>query len=339
MTPAKIVRTLCLFAERPSEEDLFRLQELARPLKDRGFELQTMRLCSPERDAVFKLDEAADSVTHFSLGQVPFAERLDIMERFIQANNVAFNVDLTQEDIGEFHAEILFEIMRRDARKTFNFTYVFNNPPSSPYYPSARFEKDGFSIGLQPTDLSDGCQSLEEWFDALLRTWSEVVEIFAGTEEFLGLDTSIAPLFEGSGSLLNFLKRLGVDFGSAITSDLFVKISTFIRDKAPKPVGLCGLMFPCLEDFELAFEYEQGRFSVERCVFLALHSGLGIDAYPIGVDEDPARVLQILRLLQALSAKHRKPLSARFISDGRSKIGERSDFGNVYLRDVKLRAL
>ena len=104
-------------------------------------------------------------------------------------------------------------------------------------------------------------------------------------------------------------------------------------------MGLCGLMLPCLEDFELATEYEAGHFSIERNLFLALHSGLGIDTYPIGIDEKPERILAVLNLLQKLAAKYNKPLSARMVSDGQAKIGEKSNFKNQYLKDVIIRPL
>ena len=98
-------------------------------------------------------------------------------------------------------------------------------------------------------------------------------------------------------------------------------------------------MFPCLEDFELASEYEKGNFPIERNIFLSLHSGLGIDTYPIGIDESKDRVLEILSLLQGLSNKYKKPLSARFVSDGKARIGEKTDFKNQYLKDVVIRRL
>ena len=74
-------------------------------------------------------------------------------------------------------------------------------------------------------------------------------------------------------------------------------------------------------------------------IFLSLHSGLGIDTYPVGVDENPERVEEVLRLLRDLASKHDKPLSARFVSDGKAKIGEKTDFGNQYLKDVVVRGL
>jgi uncharacterized protein (UPF0210 family) len=233
----------------------------------------------------------------------------------------------------------LQEIIKTDASKTFSFTYTFNNAPSSPYFPSARYEKDGFAVGLQPTDLSQGCNTLEEWLSKLKQTWQEIAELFAKEQDFLGIDSSIAPLFKGNSSFVNFVKRLGLTFEHSVTTDIYTTITKFIKQQNPKSIGLCGMMLPCLEDFELADEYEAGNFSIERNVYLSLHSGLGIDTYPLGVDEKPERVVEILKLLQALSNKYSKPLSARFVSDGKGKIGDRSDFKNHYLRDCVIRIL
>jgi hypothetical protein len=116
-------------------------------------------------------------------------------------------------------------------------------------------------------------------------------------------------------------------------------MTKFIKEQNPKPIGLCGLMLPCLEDFELAKEYEEGNFSIERNLFLSLHSGLGIDTYPIGIDESPERIVNILKVVQGLSSKHKKALSVRFVSDGKSRVGEKTDFQNQYLKDVILRAI
>ena len=98
-------------------------------------------------------------------------------------------------------------------------------------------------------------------------------------------------------------------------------------------------MLPCLEDFELADEYEKGNFSIERNIFLSLHSGLGIDTYPIGINESHEKVLNILKLVQGLSNKYKKPFSVRFVSDSKAKIGDKTDFQNQYLKDVTIREL
>ena len=169
--------------------------------------------------------------------------------------------------------------------------------------------------------------------------WNEICQILKDNNDFLGIDSSTAPLLTPEGSLVGFIKRLGLNFSETTTTDFYVRISNFIKTNNPQPIGLCGLMFPCLEDAELASEYELGNFSLERNIYLSLHSGLGVDTYPIGIDEPSQRVLEVLKLLQGLSNKYKKPLSARFVSDGKAKIGEKTDFQNQYLKDVTIRSL
>jgi hypothetical protein len=253
--------------------------------------------------------------------------------------NVSFHLDLTTAQLDASHAEFLFEIMHQAPAKTFHFAYVFNNRPSSPFFPSAHYERDGFSIGLQPTDLAGECTTLDAWLHKMRRAWEEIDTLFRDDPEFLGIDASVAPLFTGPSSLIHFIKRLGMSFDESCLTDIYLAITDYVHRYNPRPVGLCGLMLPCLEDFALAAEYEAGRFSLDRNLYLSLHCGLGIDTYPIGIDENPQTVLHILRLLQRLSKRYDKTLSARFVSDGQAKIGVYTHFGNPYLKDVIIRPL
>jgi hypothetical protein len=335
----KIVRSLCLFTQRPSERAIERLGALAAPLQTAGYVVQTQRLCSPDLDAVFHLDKRAEGSIFFSVGRQELEQAGKMVDRFCAAQNVAFNVEASADQIDDRHVGLLTAIIKKCAAKTFSFTFTFNNALSSPYFPSATYEKEGFAIGLQPTDLSIGCTTVDEWLDRMQAAWIEIDSLMAVEEDYLGVDTSIAPLGDGAGSLVDLTRRIGPKFEHAITSGVFLKIADFIKTPSAKQIGLCGLMFPCLEDFELATEYERGAFSVERCMFLSLQSGLGLDAYPIAIDEEPARIAEVLTLLQGLSNKHRKPLSARFISDGIARIGQRTDLQSPYLRDVTVRAL
>ena len=72
---------------------------------------------------------------------------------------------------------------------------------------------------------------------------------------------------------------------------------------------------------------------------MSLHSGLGIDTYPIATDQNRERIVGILQLVQQLSNKYNKPLSARFVSDGKAKIGEKTDFQNQYLKDIVVKEI
>lgn len=335
----EIVRSVCYFTNTPDQQAVSKVNELAAKITEQGYEVQTRRICSPFENPRELEKRIGDTTILLGVGSLLLQQALDNLPDFYEAEKVSFNTDLTSESIDVSHTQVLFELLKNKPGLTFNFAYVFNNRPSSPYFPSAAYERNGFAIGLQPTDLSESCATLDEWLQKVKTSWDNLYEMFGSHPDFLGIDSSIAPIFDGKGSLVNFIKRLGLSFDQSVTTDTYLQITEFLKKHNPKPVGLCGLMMPCLEDFELAKEYEQGNFSVERNVFLSLHSGLGIDTYPIGVDEDPQRVVQILRLIQGLSKKYQKPLSVRFVSDGKAKIGDRTDFQNQYLKDVTVRKL
>lgn len=335
----KIIRSICLFRENPSQEDIVDLDQLEQKLAASGFLVQTKRICTKPGNLPETESKIGDPGMRVNIGSLDLAMAEKCLSDFYQSKNIYFSLDLTQGDISSRHVDILFGIIKNSPDKTFNFSFVFNNPTGSPYFPSANYAQDGFSVGLQATNLAVECVALDEWLAQMKIAWREVCEIFSDRPDFLGIDSSVAPLFQGKESLINFAKKICGSFSLSATSDFYLRITEFIKRENPKPVGLCGLMLPCLEDFELAEEYEQGNFPLERNLFLSLHSGLGIDTYPIGMDEDPMRVVEILKLVQRLSNKYHKPLSARFVSDGRAKIGDRTDFKNQYLKDVIVRKL
>lgn len=335
----KVVRTICYFAKEPNLETENKLTDIEKTLKKNGFIIQTKRICSPQKSFLELQNLIKDKLILLSIGSLNFKQTEEKIDEFIKAQNVAFNLDLTNENITDEHSEILFKIIKNSPASTFSFTYTFNNSVSSPYYPSASFDKEGFAIWLQPTNLTKWCKSIEEWLDNMKNTWLEIDSIFKNENDYLGIDSSIAPLFKGDSSLISFIKKIFPSFNDSVLTDTYLKITNFIKTENPKPVGLCGLMLPCLEDFELAEEYEKGDFSVERNIFLSLHCGLGIDTYPIGINEDIKKVTNILKTVQGLSNKYNKPLSVRFVSDGKSKIGEKTDFKNQYLKDIILRKL
>jgi len=326
----KIIRSICYFTKNPSAETVNKLDEIAQQLIAADYEIQIKRICSSGVSANELNEKISDKDLLLCLGSVG----LDDAVKSLTDKRINFNLDLTDQEINDEHVEILFYLIGQNPEKTFEFTYVFNNAVSSPFFPAATYEKEGFAIGLQATDLAENCNSLDEWFTKMKEAWDEINLIFENAEDFLGIDSSIAPFSNGKSSLVNFVKKLGYDFNDSVVTDIYTKITDFIKKANPKPTGLCGLMLPCLEDFELAGEYEKGNFTIERNLFLSLHSGLGIDTYPIGVDENKDKVLNILKLVQALSNKYKKPLSVRFVSDGKAKIGEKTDFKNQYLKDV-----
>jgi hypothetical protein len=314
------------------------LNEIVAPFSAEGLTVQTKRILAPVVIDRFR-EIAHHEDLYFSVGAI----RLDALEEqrrsFQEITKLSCNLDLTHQEPTPRHVDLLFDLARESPEKTFYFSYSFQGAPSSPYFPSATYATDGFSIGLQPTDLAAGCDTLEDWLDNMSRAWAYVSQLVDNQPGYLGIDSSVASLGSDDGSLVRFATRLYGSFQRSLVSDFYVRLTDFLKSANPRPVGLCGLMLPCLEDFELAREYESGRFGLVTNLFLSLNSGLGIDTYPIGIDEDPELVLDCLRLTRRLSLKYSKPLSVRFVSDGKARIGEMTRFENSFLRDVVARPL
>ncbi|MHC1707198.1 MAG: DUF711 family protein [Bacteroidales bacterium] len=335
---SKIIRSVCLFTDHPKTKDPQRLHELSSVLKNAGYEVQTCRLVSTGYRIADLQNTWPSDEFFIGAGTLSREESVNQLQEFLKAGNISFNLEIN-DHVRDEDVELLFRIIRETPEKTFNFSYTFYNSHSSPFFPASHYKINGFSIGLQPTNLTRGCSSLHTWLFRIREVWFEIMELFKDQEDFLGIDSSIAPMYSGDGSLINLMKRIHGSFSRSVTSDSYVNISKFIKEENPRPVGLNGLMFPCLEDFELAEEYEKGEFSIERNIFLSLHSGLGIDTYPVGIDENPDRIRQILNLVSALANKYKKPLSARFVSDGKASIGQITDFRNPYLKDIIIKQL
>ena len=124
--------------------------------------------------------------------------------------NVAlhFTADLTlDKSMDERHAELLFALMRNKPHRTFSFAYSFNPLPSTPFFPSATFERNGFSVGLQSPNLCLASDDLDAWQRKQEHAWQRVAAAFAdnATPSFLGIDTSVASLTDGGGSMVRAL--------------------------------------------------------------------------------------------------------------------------------------
>jgi len=335
----KIIRSICVFTKKPGPVTIKKLDSIKVALKNNGFQIQTVRFCTPSKK-IFELDKEYGGVVDcIGVGKQSFASAEKLFNEFANSKSVHFNLDLSSDVPDESYVAFLKKIIKYCPQNTFNFAFTFNNVPSSPYFPSADYERDGFSVGLQPTDLSEKCLSLKQWFNEMEKVWNEIFELFSDDPDFIGIDSSIAPIFAGKGSLINFIKRLGYSFKQSTATDIYTQITHFIKTNNPKPAGLCGLMLPCLEDFELADEYSKGNFDIQTNLFLSLQCGLGIDTYPIGVDEKNQSIIDVMRLTQKLSQKYSKPLSIRFVSDGKARIGQKTNFNNQYLKDVIVRPL
>ena len=69
------------------------------------------------------------------------------------------------------------------------------------------------------------------------QVWHELIELFGDDPEFIGIDSSIAPLFDGESSFVNLIERIHAPFTQAVTTDVFTQISNYIKTENPMPIG------------------------------------------------------------------------------------------------------
>src|SRR3990172_7520797 len=237
----KIIRTVCYFLESVDDTILQRLNEIVQKIKKAGFEVQTTRICTKNDSIQYLGNVLKRKETIACTGTITQESLSSELEVFSGAPNVFANIDLTRS-IDEKNIQLLFIIMRKYPELTFRFTYVFNNLPSSPFFPSSTYSTNGYSIGLQSTDLSDGCKTYNHWCDNMHEVWEKIMKLFGNDSQFLGIDSSVAPMWHGSSSLVNIARRFSQSFSHSVTTPFYTQLSKFIKEKNPKPIGLCGIM-------------------------------------------------------------------------------------------------
>lgn len=235
---SRIVRSLCYFVRDafPPDRIISRVLDLKSQLESAGFVVQTVRICSPSflEHGLVKSEQVMDPEGKLGLflscGSVKLQHiQQEFLEDFLQTRNMAFNLDLTGETIDQRCYDILHTISVRNPGHSFRFAFGFGSPNSSPYFPSAAYSTDGFSIGFQPTDLTENCDTLDMWLQKMQSMWMDIVSLFGNCEDFLGIDSSIAPLYDSHSSLIHFIQKLGMSFEESVLTDSYLKITKFIK--------------------------------------------------------------------------------------------------------------
>ena len=131
----KIIRSLCWFAETPEITGIpNRLNEIEDTLNERGFLIQTKRVCfNKTRVEDLREWEKTDAL-YLSVGTLDFRSLKRQLADFLHAGNVSLNLDLSDGAAAD-HVDVLLRIIREAPAKTFNFSYTFHNRPSSPFFP------------------------------------------------------------------------------------------------------------------------------------------------------------------------------------------------------------
>jgi uncharacterized protein (UPF0210 family) len=230
----------------------------------------------------------------------------------------------------------------------FRFAAAANIPAGTPFFPVA-WHRDGapewMVIGLESASVVEQAFSgMNNGDDPSVRLKQRLEEVIAPVERvgravasqhergYLGVDTSPAPGKDRSiAAAIEALTH--APFGSAGTLEACASITAALKTVGTATCGYNGLMLPVLEDPLLAQRAGEGRYSVRDLLLYSSVCGTGLDVVPIPGDTPVHSMAAILRDVAAMSARLRKPLSARLFLVPGKKVGEMARFNDQYLTD------
>lgn len=229
----------------------------------------------------------------------------------------------------------------------FRFAATANIPPGTPFFPAAWFDTGRtFSIGLEsPNLLTRAFRATSGFAQARARLTDELgsaMTPIAATGQalaratgwqYLGIDASPAPGLDASiGQAIETLT--GAPFGSPATLAGCAAITDALKSLEVQTCGYSGLMLPVLEDPVLAQRAAEGRYGVSELLLYSSVCGTGLDVVPLPGDTSVDTLAATIMDVAALSAKYRKPLSARLFPVPGKRAGETVSFDNPYLTET-----
>jgi uncharacterized protein (UPF0210 family) len=313
-------------------------------------------------ERVRELDEkvmARDAI--LSIGPVLTEDRADdslaewASELVGTTRSVMFSVVIASPERGvhsaatHVAAQVMTALARtRDGGKgNFKFAAAANIPAGTPFFPVAWHRgPESLAIGVESASVlehvfkgmsegDDPTARLQQRLDELLAPIERLAREIAKQHEraYLGIDTSPAPGKDRSiAAAIEALTH--APFGSAGTLEACASITAALKTVSVTTCGYSGLMLPVLEDPLLAQRAGEGRYSVRDLLLYSSVCGTGLDVVPIPGDTPVDSIAAILRDVAAMSARLRKPLSARLFLVPGKKAGEMVRFvGEKFLTD------
>ena len=238
----------------------------------------------------------------------------------------------------------------KDGLGNFRFAVAACCVPYIPFFPVAKASKDleglAFAIGLENGHLAQTLLSkcgtvanvptrFREGMREALLPVQKLCESFgnhAGTSkqivEFLGIDTSLNPSLDDSGSVARAVELLDeVDVfggpGSLAAASAITKSLQSIPDI--RRTGYCGLMLPLCEDTRLAELSYQG-LTIANLLSISSVCGVGIDTVPIPGNCSVEQLKSLLLDVVALAHRWKKSLSCRVFPLTTKEAGESTTF-------------
>ncbi len=338
-------------------------------LEKAGFPVQTARLAmTPFSEFILKpaallarlreLEEQAlfHKFQYLSAGQVSPDDQdsmeliLPILEQakstFVTANVLTAKGEVSLKAIRAC-ARIIESAARitPDGFTNLRFAATANVAPFCPFFPSgySAGSAPGFALALEGADLAleilSSARTLENARTTLLSAMESKAKLIssicrsAATKysiPFHGLDFSLAPFPDARTSIGKALESLGIAaLGDHASVAAAAYLASILDAGKWKKTGFNGLMLPVLEDSVLASR-SNGELHLKDLLLFSTVCGTGLDTIPLPGDMTAGTIAPILLDLAALSARLRKPLTARLMPLPGLHPGERTNYSFEY---------
>lgn len=232
-----------------------------------------------------------------------------------------------------------------DGFTNLRFAATANVAPFCPFFPSgySAGSAPGFALALEGADLAldilSSAVSLENGRLTLLSEMESKAKLISGicrsaatkfSIPFHGLDFSLAPFPNARTSIAKALESLGIaTLGDHASVAAAAFLASILDSGKWKKAGFNGLMLPVLEDSVLASR-SRGELQLKDLLLFSTVCGTGLDTIPLPGDMTSETIAPILLDLAALSARLRKPLTARLMPLPGFGPGERTNFSFEY---------
>lgn len=253
-----------------------------------------------------------------------------------------------QANVAATTAKIMVALCRAlpDGLANFRFAAAANIPAGTPFFPVAWHQgSESVAIGMEAASVverafetlsagADPTEHLRSVLNQALLPVERLAQQIAERErrQYLGIDTSPAPAKDRSiAAAIEALTR--VPFGESGTLEACSATTAALKSVSVRACGYSGLMLPVLEDPLLAQRAGEGRYTIRDLLLFSSVCGTGLDVVPIAGDTPVETISALLRDVAALSARLRKPLSARLFLVPDKKAGELARFTDPLLTD------
>ena len=240
-----------------------------------------------------------------------------------------------------------------NSQGTLRFAALAMVPPLTPSLPAAYMDGFGhqFAIALQSANLVNGAvnsaTNLETAKQNLIDAFvSEAydVDALAGRIDgetgwaYVGIDLSPQPSKDASiGESLEFMSEHQVGSQEAIAAAK--AISGAIQGVSIKQTGFGAVSLPILEDRRLAQRWSEGHVEIDTLLDYFSAGSTGLDAVPLPGDVTASQ-LELIIVNAASQAYHlRRAMELRLVPVAGKLAGDRTDFDDLKLVNVKLQPL